>query len=726
MDKFIVDLDHLLDNLEAQETEQSSSQTNVLSHNSCNNELKYFDRDFDQHGYRADDGPSSIMFPGSQDVLSSNVTSSDSAMNDVSEILTTSSLISNDEIVSTTESHNLDDSVVQNKEDCDKSLEEIFTNELNSEDVDRDINDAAAKGIRRGSSQRDDVEAIMKLFDQKSVIDSSHYPVVANPATAKSSDPDSTSQDHTNGYSNAFNNPTEDPILSSVDDHKPGISSYHAVNDEVDTSTNPSSLLSDRPVIQDHLLNEQVNEQDSNLITGEVERPVRPASLSLPTVDSSIASTLDQSPLEVGDMLNGSPTSEPPRTMSDIRVGTYKPFWIPDNEALSCMLCAIKFTILKRKHHCRGCGKVLCGTCTNYKAKLEYLDNREERVCAICFRILSSDIHGEVNGDHENDVTLDPSNPSEYSSTVPPTNQAQASSSDPPATVFVPVGVLKKSDQRRGEPKQVVFSDGIRPGCDLTEDATASESTSSFSSQRSKCSRSLKSPPVEYPTRSDRHSRHHHHHRSNRVVITDSNGPLHPIINNKSLAADPSLENLFRQLRSDNPVTFFMTKNLHVELKLVVLECCVKCPVWCFASKGLASVGQDEICVILERTEEEDKTVPRDIFRLFNTVYDSASKGNVKRWMDSDFVTIFFIGLVYSEMSHILFPEGLFDCKDFSGFLFIRPTLQCMSNIVIPTAPYLIALLVQRYEVPWVKVFPLRLLLRLGYELSCKLCSISS
>lgn len=39
-------------------------------------------------------------------------------------------------------------------------------------------------------------------------------------------------------------------------------------------------------------------------------------------------------------------------------LGKQPPFWVPDSDAPSCMLCDVKFTVLKRRHHCRACGKV--------------------------------------------------------------------------------------------------------------------------------------------------------------------------------------------------------------------------------------------------------------------------------------------------------------------------------------------------------------------------------
>lgn len=60
----------------------------------------------------------------------------------------------------------------------------------------------------------------------------------------------------------------------------------------------------------------------------------------------------------------------------------------------------------------------------------------------------------------------------------------------------------------------------------------------------------------------------------------------------------------------------------------------------------------------------------------------------------------------------------MFNCKEYCGFLFIRPTDQCLQNVIMPANPFLVALLIQRSEVPWAKIFPLRLLLRLGLEFS--------
>lgn len=39
-------------------------------------------------------------------------------------------------------------------------------------------------------------------------------------------------------------------------------------------------------------------------------------------------------------------------------LGKEAPLWVPDSDAMSCLHCDMKFTVLKRRHHCRACGLV--------------------------------------------------------------------------------------------------------------------------------------------------------------------------------------------------------------------------------------------------------------------------------------------------------------------------------------------------------------------------------
>lgn len=44
--------------------------------------------------------------------------------------------------------------------------------------------------------------------------------------------------------------------------------------------------------------------------------------------------------------------------MKDERFAMKAPVWIQDRSVSMCMVCAMPFKLMFRRHHCRGCGKV--------------------------------------------------------------------------------------------------------------------------------------------------------------------------------------------------------------------------------------------------------------------------------------------------------------------------------------------------------------------------------
>ncbi|KJE88637.1 hypothetical protein CAOG_00256 [Capsaspora owczarzaki ATCC 30864] len=64
--------------------------------------------------------------------------------------------------------------------------------------------------------------------------------------------------------------------------------------------------------------------------------------------------------------------------------------WVPDDEATQCMACKLKFTTIRRRHHCRKCGGIFCGNCSAKKFPLlEAGFSESVRVCDKCYVILS-------------------------------------------------------------------------------------------------------------------------------------------------------------------------------------------------------------------------------------------------------------------------------------------------------------------------------------------------
>jgi zinc finger FYVE domain-containing protein 9 len=78
------------------------------------------------------------------------------------------------------------------------------------------------------------------------------------------------------------------------------------------------------------------------------------------------------------------------------------------------------------------------------------------------------------------------------------------------------------------------------------------------------------------------------------------------------------------------------------------------------------------------------------------------------------------LGLPFSDFSHILYPDGLFGSKENSGLMFMRSTSQCLKKITLPSPPYLLGILLHKCEIPWAKIFPLRLITKLGADFKSK------
>ncbi|XP_065286656.1 lateral signaling target protein 2 homolog isoform X2 [Dermacentor albipictus] len=62
------------------------------------------------------------------------------------------------------------------------------------------------------------------------------------------------------------------------------------------------------------------------------------------------------------------------------------PVWMPDEFTSNCMDCNAHFTLLRRRHHCRRCGKIFCSRCSAHSITLpRYGHYKPVRVCNSCF-----------------------------------------------------------------------------------------------------------------------------------------------------------------------------------------------------------------------------------------------------------------------------------------------------------------------------------------------------
>ena len=79
-----------------------------------------------------------------------------------------------------------------------------------------------------------------------------------------------------------------------------------------------------------------------------------------------------------------------PQEESGRRLGLVCPEWIPDASAPNCAMCESRFTLVRRRHHCRVCGNVFCALCSSLKIHLPYMDNKLGRACDECVKIMTA------------------------------------------------------------------------------------------------------------------------------------------------------------------------------------------------------------------------------------------------------------------------------------------------------------------------------------------------
>lgn len=61
-----------------------------------------------------------------------------------------------------------------------------------------------------------------------------------------------------------------------------------------------------------------------------------------------------------------------------------QPVWSSNSDSSNCMLCAKKFNFVRRKHHCRQCGILVCDDCSKARAQLGSVQNKEQKEVRVC------------------------------------------------------------------------------------------------------------------------------------------------------------------------------------------------------------------------------------------------------------------------------------------------------------------------------------------------------
>ncbi|KAL5103339.1 Zinc finger FYVE domain-containing protein 9 [Taenia crassiceps] len=402
-------------------------------------------------------------------------------------------------------------------------------------------------------------------------------------------------------------------------------------------------------------------------------------------------------------MSSSLPSTSSPVQPQSVPLSLEPPEWAADTSSTVCVACNSRFTMLRRRHHCRTCGRLLCATCTPHRVPLPPAfspssaysspegsllrlvsgpnatsggsnEPRLHRVCVQCFRQMFRSFPAQAFPPPTITVESAPTTTSALRIQVPSRETPEGAESVASQTI---------PSRRSLSPSLVVST--LKDDC-LIPSATSTPSW----------------PPL--------------------VIATTPE---------LVLEFQPSDDRVSNLLAADGgAVTFAVTRNLHILVSIVGGD------VWSFISHGLYTVGQEEVCLLLRRREGE--TIPPvDALVQYFLLYDLAFfpwRPNVRSRTRSATTNSAASAPPLDEGSCLLLPNPLtaqqqrqqqtlpstwFDGAC-CGFLYVHANARHAESLtdllcLLPTPPFLIALILRHpNEVAWATRHPLRLLLTLS------------
>ncbi|XP_055451306.1 zinc finger FYVE domain-containing protein 26 isoform X1 [Psammomys obesus] len=86
------------------------------------------------------------------------------------------------------------------------------------------------------------------------------------------------------------------------------------------------------------------------------------------------------------------PPTQPPLEFVPPEAPPARDQWVPDETESVCMVCRKEhFTMFNRRHHCRRCGRLVCGSCSTKKMVVEGCRENPTRVCDQCYSYYNKD-----------------------------------------------------------------------------------------------------------------------------------------------------------------------------------------------------------------------------------------------------------------------------------------------------------------------------------------------
>jgi hypothetical protein len=502
--------------------------------------------------------------------------------------------------------------------------------------------------------------------------------------------------------------------------------------------------------ISSQLLNEKLQESPHDQNTDKevpVEDNTEQSNIIIPSPEQSSSSSPAAAAAEFETAENTMPNIEiisyqhewDQLNESETTLGLVAPTWLADQMTDECLKCKAKFSFRKRRHHCRACGLIFCSDCAHLKLSLVYRIRSDaqqhlSRVCTLCYDTISRvndlrlNLERAALSAHTNSTIVSvlkrkKSNTEDEAPHHHNTDNNNGKRTESISDLGVSSGKLTRT-------KSVRFSDGFAPGKAKPENSQSAngqnlEDTPESPNDEKTASQDKESSSSSSKSGSTRTAKKYKNHTSTSEEFDEK------------AFIQANLESSSSSSSSCKTVTLVLLKNLKVDITVVNVGDHGKC--WLLVTQGLCLNGLDEIVFILKWPVNGDKIqIPRQIIYHVMDIFERSLKAASFRLGPMNHLLYDFDSakmpthtlktnsenLDSDKMDHLLL-----DNKENTGFFYFRPSdfhsghggvLDALQSFLPQNEPFLIGYLIHRWEVPWAKLFPLRLYLRLGEQLDCK------
>lgn len=77
------------------------------------------------------------------------------------------------------------------------------------------------------------------------------------------------------------------------------------------------------------------------------------------------------------------------QSLQEYKDSDFKQYWMPDSNCHQCYECGLRFSTLKRRHHCRICGQIFCHSCCSHQVPGKIIGYTGYlRACTYCCKVV--------------------------------------------------------------------------------------------------------------------------------------------------------------------------------------------------------------------------------------------------------------------------------------------------------------------------------------------------